>query len=129
MNSVHEQCPISDSETVLSPKTRSKLSQVHRAPNLAQPVHTSAPRRVRVALSWRPQPAMSRSVVGPNRLCLGRRAPCHRRAGGRVVVAAWPCRRRCPCAVSWPGWPCRKTPQLANPPPPPPPPPPQVTIH
>ena len=40
MNSVHEHCPKSDSETVLS----QKLCQVHRAPNLAQPAHAGAPR-------------------------------------------------------------------------------------
>ena len=96
MNIIHEQCPNSDSETVPSPKTRSKLSQVHKAPNLAQPAHTGAPKRARVAMSWHPQPVVSQapSVVSQH-------------AGDRVVAAAWPCRRRCPCAVSWPGWSCR----------------------
>ena len=64
MNSVQEQCPISDSETVLSPKTRSKLSQAHRAPSLAQLAHTGAPRCARVAMSWRPQPAVSQAPAG-----------------------------------------------------------------
>ena len=47
MNNIHEQCPNSDSETELSPKTGSKLSQVHKAPNLAHPAHTGAPKRAR----------------------------------------------------------------------------------
>ena len=56
MNSVHDQCPNSDSETVLSPKNGSKLSQVHSAPNLAQPASTGAPRRAPAhAVSWRPR--------------------------------------------------------------------------
>ena len=62
MNSIHEQCPKSDSETELSPKTGSKLSQVHKAPNLAQPMHIGAHRRAQsrssavlqanAAMSW-----------------------------------------------------------------------------
>ena len=84
MNSVHEQCPINDSETVLSLKTGSKLSQVHKAPNLAQPANTGTPRSTRVAVSWAAA-ALSWSwspgrAAGPQR---------------RVVAAAWSC-RRCP---------------------------------
>ena len=90
MNSVHEQCPNSDSETVLSLKTGSKLSQVHKAPNLAQPAHTGAPRRVRMAVSWALRPCHGR---GPR--------PC-RKSDGRVAGAPAPCRGRSGHVVAWP---------------------------
>ena len=65
MNSVHEQCPNSDSETVLSPKTRSKLSQVHKEPNLAQPARARgrnvAPPTPCLTVSWPGLTAVSRA--------------------------------------------------------------------
>ena len=85
MNSVHEQCPISDSETVLSPKTRSKLSQVHRAPNLAQPAHTGAPRWACAALSWPLWPAVSWAQWSCRR-----RPSAMLQALCRVVAWLWP---------------------------------------
>ena len=92
MNSVHEQCPNSDSETVLSPKTGSKLSQVHCAPNLAQPTRARVPYR-----------------GSPSRLCRGLAWLC-RKPGGRVAAR--------PSAVSWPclavSWPCVATQPVAS---------------
>ena len=57
MNSVHEQCPKSDSETVMSQELGKKLSQAHRAPNLAQPARTG---RAQAAHAWpcRGQPSV-----------------------------------------------------------------------
>ena len=89
MNSVHEQCPISDLEIVPSQKTGSKLSQVHKAPNLAQPAHTSAPRRARAAILWRPH---------------RRVAPCAAWPPGRITgqaAVSWAC-ASAGTAVSWP---------------------------
>ena len=65
MNRVHEQCPKSDSRTVLSPKTGSKLGQVHSAPNLAQPARISCAEAAR---------APTRLPV-PTRLCAPRAMP------------------------------------------------------
>ena len=91
MNSVREQCPNSDSETVLSLKTGSKLSEVHRAPNLAQPMHIDAPRRARVAVSQAAavvSQASQRCVGGAAWPCRGSGPwPCHR-VCGRVAAAA-----------------------------------------
>ena len=91
MNSVHEQHPNSDSETVLSPKIGSKLSQVHKAPNLVQPAHTGAPRRAHVAVEapcQRPQPVVLWADPRPCRsTCARVVAEC--RARQRPVVA-WP---------------------------------------
>ena len=89
MNIVHEQCPKSASETVLSPKTGSKLSQVHRAPNLAQPVHTSAPRRSQVR-TGAPRCAQARPSVSCRRLlrsCRGR-GPRRVTGAGLLVMGA-----------------------------------------
>ena len=72
----------------LSAKTGSKLSQVHKAPNLAQPAHTGAPRIVRVAVSW-PQ---RRRVTGPADRVAG--------ADGRVVARKRLCRGPHPCRVA-----------------------------
>ena len=83
MNIVHEQRPNSDSETVLSPKTGSKLSQVRSAPNLAQLEHTWVPRRARVAVSW-----LLRSAVSWAQWPCRGPQPCR-------VTGVWPCRRRC----------------------------------
>ena len=69
MNSIDEQCLNSDSEIELSQKTGSKLSQVHRAPNLAQTAHIGARAH---AVSW-PQ---RRRVTGPSLPCHGRLALC-----------------------------------------------------
>ena len=95
MNSVHEQGPISDSETVLSQKTGSKLSQVHKAPNLAKPAHTGAPRCARVAVSW-PQ---RRRDTGPSRPCRRADPRLCRNACGLVVAE---CRARQRRIVAWP---------------------------
>ena len=84
-----EQCPISDSETVLSPKTWSKLSQVHKAPNLAQPVHTGAPRCARVAVSWRPQPTVSQAPSAVSQAPAGLVVGAGRRVSGAPLVVSW----------------------------------------
>ena len=88
MNSVHEPGPNSDSKTVSSRKFGSKLSQVHKEPNLAQ-------------LSAQARPGArtrGRVVASP--------APCRGRDPGRVVGAG----RRivgAASAVSWTQAPCR----------------------
>ena len=71
-----EHYPNSDLETVMSPKTRSKLSQVHRAPNLAHPAHTGALKGTRAWPCCRPL------------------RPCRRRPNA-VSQGAMLCRRRC----------------------------------
>ena len=79
MNNVHEQCPNSDSETVLS----QKIGWVHQVHSLlAQLAHPGAHRRARVAILWRPQPAVSQAPTGR---VMG---------AGRHVAGA-------PLAVSW----------------------------
>ena len=69
VNSVHEQCPNSDSKTVLSPKTE-QVHSVHS--QLTQPARPGAHRRsqarVRMAVSWALRPSRGR---GPR--------PCRRR--------------------------------------------------
>ena len=99
MNSVHEQCPISDSEIVLSQKL-DKCTMCTATAQLAHPgAHRRAQAREHMAVSW---------VLWP---CRGRVTG----ADGRVVGAPAPCRRR-PSAVSQalcraPGKPCRDTAQ------------------
>ena len=83
MNSVHEQCPISDSETVLSPKT-GWVNQVHSP--LAQPAHPGAHRRAQVRAHGR--------VVG---YCGRGPQPCR----SAQAALSWPCAARAN-AVSWP---------------------------
>ena len=91
MNSVHEPCPNSDSEIVLSPKT-GWVHQVHN--QLTQPANPSAPRRARTgAVSWPLWPCR-----GPSP------RPC-RRVDGRVAGPQPAVSQACcaPCmAVSWP---------------------------
>ena len=84
MNSVHEQCPKSDSETVLSPKT----GWVYQVPSPAStPRCAQALPGARVAVSWRPQ-----------RRVAVHRLPC--RKPQPAVAVSWPCAAR-------PAWPCR----------------------
>ena len=89
MNSVHEQCPNSDSKTVLSPKI-GWVHQVHSL--LAQLAHPGALRRAQARARGRVVApptdhvaGLQRRVAGPSQPCRGCRAPCHRRAPGRVV--------------------------------------------
>ena len=88
MNSVHEPCPNNDSEIVLSPKTRSKLSQVHSAPNLAQPARTgeSRPRaRGRVVVTAADRVV---GIMAVSRALDVVSWPCAVRRHGRVVAVS-----------------------------------------
>ena len=112
MNNVLEQCPKSDSETILSPKT----GWVHQVHSLlaSQPtqVRAGAPRRPRVAMS---QPAQCR-IVGAQpavsqRIGVVSQAPSGHIVGTGRRVVAWPPGRvtihlpaSCPC-------PCHNTPR------------------
>ena len=91
MNSVHEQCPKSDSKTVLSPKTGSKTGWVHQEHSVHSHspacMHRRAQARARVAASWALRSCSSR---GPR--------PC-RRVLCCVAGAPASCRRR-PRALS-----------------------------
>ena len=105
MNSVHEQCPKSDSETVLSPKT----CWVHQVLSLlAQLAHPGARRRAQaracLAVSWALRPCCG---SGP-RPCRRRRAPC--RGYRPQVVVSWAQGYR---VVAWP--PGRVATQLPTP--------------
>ena len=101
MNSVHEQCPNIDSETILSPKTGSKLSQVHNAPDLAQPTLPSARAHGRVVLS--PLASCRRPLAihlaAHKRLCHGSVPPAP--APGRGL-ASRPCRDIAPASAYFP---------------------------
>ena len=108
----------SDSETALSPKTGSKPSRVHRAPNLAQPAHTGAHKRAQArtsalrraqARSGAHKRAQARtSAIRRMRACrvagccgrvvvvaLGRVVGVGRRVAGPGTVSQEPCRNRC----------------------------------
>ena len=95
MNSVHEQCPNSDSETVLSPKT-GWVHQVHSL--LAQPAHPTVHRRdqarARMAVS---QAVAAVSWPWPSTVCkvlcrvVGALASCHRHYAARLAVVSWAC--------------------------------------
>ena len=84
MNSVHEPGPNGDSETILSRKPGQKLSQVHKTPKLAQPVHQAHP----AVVSW----------LGAGCIVAGTR-PYRGRGPGRVVV--------CMAVSQAPSRPCR----------------------
>ena len=83
-NIVHEQCPNSDSEIVLSPKT-GWVHQVHSL--LTQPTHPGEHRRTQ-ASAWLCRHAPSRPCRGHSGCVMARRRPCRRRC--MVVSWAWP---------------------------------------
>ena len=101
-----KQCPNSDSETVLSPKTGSKLSQVHSAPNLAQPARARVCRVVGCCCS----------VVAPDRV-----TGHDGRVAGVPLAVSWPCmvvsrHSACSLAPSWSQYsPCIVTQRLPLP--------------
>ena len=89
MNSVHEHCPNSYSETVLSPKTGSKLSQVHSAPNLTQPAGIGTPRHGRAWPCRRPLRPCRGRVAGTDGRVASAPAPCRRHSAARLASMSW----------------------------------------